>query len=148
MEKAYRDYGHDMDNTDSILECGLGFTCDFEKSEGFVGMEHVLSQKEEAKINGGLKRRMAQILLKDPDKFLHHGEILWRNGERVSEIRSASYGHYLGGAVGLSMLESEQPINKEFIDKGEWEVEVDNTKIPCKLSFAPLYDRKNERIKV
>jgi glycine cleavage system aminomethyltransferase T len=31
MEKAYRDYGHDMDNTDSIIEAGLGFTCDFTK---------------------------------------------------------------------------------------------------------------------
>jgi len=31
MEKGYRDYGHDMDNTDTVLECGLGFCCDFEK---------------------------------------------------------------------------------------------------------------------
>ena len=25
MEKGYRDYGHDIDNTDSVLEAGLGF---------------------------------------------------------------------------------------------------------------------------
>ena len=28
MEKAYRDYGHDIDNTDSVLEAGLGFAAD------------------------------------------------------------------------------------------------------------------------
>jgi glycine cleavage system aminomethyltransferase T len=25
MEKGYRDYGHDIDNTDTPLEAGLGF---------------------------------------------------------------------------------------------------------------------------
>ena len=24
LEKGYRDYGHDMDNTDTLLECGFG----------------------------------------------------------------------------------------------------------------------------
>ena len=41
MEKGYRDYGHDMDNTDTLLEVGLGFTCDFEKEGGFIGKEAV-----------------------------------------------------------------------------------------------------------
>ena len=31
MEKGYRDYGHDMDNTDTLVEAGLAFTCDFEQ---------------------------------------------------------------------------------------------------------------------
>jgi hypothetical protein len=28
MEKAYRDYGHDIDNTDNIISVGLSFTVD------------------------------------------------------------------------------------------------------------------------
>ena len=39
MEKGYRYYGVDVDNTDRILETGLGFTCDFEKPGGFIGDE-------------------------------------------------------------------------------------------------------------
>src|ERR1700722_9188168 len=31
MEKGYRDYGHDIDNTDSVLEAGLGFAVDLKK---------------------------------------------------------------------------------------------------------------------
>ena len=48
-EKGYRDYGHDMDNTDTILEVGLGFTCDFEKPSGFIGMDAVLEHKRRSK---------------------------------------------------------------------------------------------------
>ena len=31
MEKGYRDYGHDIDNTDSVLEAGLGFAVALDK---------------------------------------------------------------------------------------------------------------------
>lgn len=96
MEKAYRDYGHDIDNTDTLVECGLAFTCDLKKDEGFIGMQYVIDQKRELKAQGGLKKRMAQVLVNDPDYFLHHGEILYRNGEVISDVRSASYGHTLG----------------------------------------------------
>lgn len=96
MEKAYRDYGHDIDNTDTLVECGLSFTSDFEKSGAFIGMDHVINQRRELKEKGGLNKRMAQVLVNDPQYFLHHGEILFKNGEMISDIRSASYGHTLG----------------------------------------------------
>ena len=41
MEKGYRDYGHDIDNTDSVLEAGLGFAVDLDKPGGFIGREAV-----------------------------------------------------------------------------------------------------------
>jgi glycine cleavage system aminomethyltransferase T len=148
MEKGYRDYGHDMDNTDTLLECGLGFTCDFEKSGGFIGIEKVLSQKQLSLEEGGLKKRMAQVLLEDPHPLLHHGEVVYRDGEMFSDIRSASYGHSLGGAVGLTMLEAPEPINKSFITSGRWEVAIGNDLYPCKISLAPMYDPKNKKVKV
>ena len=37
MEKGYRDYGHDIDNTDTVLEAGLGFAVDLKKPGGFIG---------------------------------------------------------------------------------------------------------------
>lgn len=146
LEKAYRDYGHDIDNTDTIVEAGLSFTCDFNKDNGFIGMDHVLKQKQEAKERGGLTKRMAQILLEDPEPLLHHGEVLWRNGERIAEVRSASYGHTLKGAVGLCMLESKDIINLDFLRSGEWSVEIGNRKYPSKVSFSPLYDPKGKKI--
>ncbi|MEO8842648.1 MAG: FAD-dependent oxidoreductase, partial [Kofleriaceae bacterium] len=62
MEKGYRDYGHDIDNTDSVLEAGLGFAVDLKKPGGFLGKEAVLAKKA----LGPLTRRIVQILVKDP----------------------------------------------------------------------------------
>jgi glycine cleavage system aminomethyltransferase T/glycine/D-amino acid oxidase-like deaminating enzyme len=147
LEKGYRDYGHDMDNTDTLLECGLAFTCDFNKPDGFIGKEHVEKQRKSSKAQGGLLKRMASILVKDPDAILMHGEVLWRNGHRVSEVRVGSYGHTLGGAVGLAMLESKEVINKSWIADGDWQVEIADKFYPCELSLSPFYDPKNLRIK-
>ena len=36
--------------------------------------------------------------------MMYHAEVVWRNGVRVGDIRAASYGHTLGGAVGLGYL--------------------------------------------
>ena len=57
IEKAYRDYGWDIDNTDTPLEVGLGFAVDFDKPSGFIGKDALLRQKEE----GILKHRLTQI---------------------------------------------------------------------------------------
>ena len=45
MEKGYRDYGHDIDNTDTVLEAGLGFAVALDKPGGFIGRDAVLAQK-------------------------------------------------------------------------------------------------------
>ena len=137
-----------MDNTDTLLECGLGFTCDFNKEREFIGQTRVLEQKETAKEQGGLRRRMVNVLLSNPEPLMHHGEILWRNGTPMSDIRAASYGHTLGGAVGLAMLESsDSGITKNFMQEGEWQVEIGSQKYPCRVSLAPFYDPKSLRVK-
>ena len=139
-----------MDNTDTLLECGLGFTCDFTKEREFIGQLRVLDQKAAAKEQGGLRRRMVNVLLSDPEPLMHHGEVLWRNGKPISDIRVASYGHTLGGSVGLTMLESgsdDQGITKSFLQEGKWEVEIGNKMYPCQVSLAPFYDPKSLRVK-
>ena len=54
MEKGYRDYGHDIDNTDGPYEAGLGFALDLNKPDGFIGKEAVLA----GKARGPLTRRL------------------------------------------------------------------------------------------
>lgn len=152
MEKGYRDYGHDMDNTDTLLECGLGFTCDFEKEGGFLGMEKVLEQKKQRKADGGLKKRLVQVFVPGDD-MLHHGEVLMNGGKMISEIRSSSYGHSLGGSVGLTMLEipqgcPDQVVNKEYIKNGDWNIYSGGEYKPCVVSLSPLYDPKSLNIKM
>ncbi len=85
MEKGYRDYGHDIDNTDSVLEAGLGFAVDLKKPGGFIGKEAVLAKKAA----GPLKQRLVQVLVQDPEPMLFHAEVVRRDGKPVGYVRAA-----------------------------------------------------------
>jgi glycine cleavage system aminomethyltransferase T/glycine/D-amino acid oxidase-like deaminating enzyme len=143
MEKAYRDYGHDIDNTDTVLEAGLGFAVDLKKPDGFIGRDAVLAQKAA----GPLRKRLVQLLVTDPEPLLFHAEVVHRNGTPMGYLRAASYGHTLGGAVGLVMVEAQEPITQAYLDDGRWEIDIAGTRYPAKLSLRPLYDPDNTKIK-
>jgi glycine cleavage system aminomethyltransferase T len=143
MEKGYRDYGHDIDNTDSVLEAGLGFAVALDKPDGFIGRDAVLAKKAE----GPLTRRLLQVQLTDPEPMLFHAEVVHRDGKPVGYVRAASYGHTLGGAVGLALVDAGEPLDQAWVDAGRWQVDVAGTLHPAIASLRPLYDPKNERIK-
>jgi glycine cleavage system aminomethyltransferase T len=144
MEKGYRDYGHDIDNTDSVLEAGLGFAVALDKPGGFIGRDAVLAKKAA----GPLTRRLVQVLLTDPEPLMFHGEVVRRDGVAVGYVRAASYGFTVGGAVGLAMVDPGRPVGKEYLDTGEWTVEIAGSTYPARVSLRPLYDPGNARIKM
>jgi glycine cleavage system aminomethyltransferase T/glycine/D-amino acid oxidase-like deaminating enzyme len=144
LEKAYRDYGHDIDNLDSPYAVGLGFTVDLEKSIDFIGKEACLKQKE----SGIIVRRLVQFLLEDPQPLLHGGEPIYRDGVRVGDIHTGGYGHTLGGAVGLGPINFEGGVSKEYIQAGKFELEVVGERYPARASLRPMYDPKNEKVKI
>ncbi len=143
MEKGYRDYGHDIDNTDSVLEAGLGFAVDLEKAGGFIGRDAVLAKKAA----GPLTRRLVQVLVKDPQPLLFHAEIVRRDGRPVGYVRAASYGHTLGGAVGLAMVDGGEPIDQAWLERGRWEVDIAGKLYPAIASLRPLYDPQMKRVR-
>lgn len=140
LEKAYRDYGHDLDNTDGPYEAGLGFALDLNKPEGFIGKDAVTAYKAK----GPLTRRLVQVLVKDPEPLMYHAEVIRRDGAPVGYIRAASYGHTLGGAVGLAMIEPKVPvpIDAEYLRTGRWEVDIAGRLYPAVVSAQPLYESK------
>jgi len=143
LEKAYRDYGHDIDNTDTPLEVGLGFAVDFDKPGGFIGREALLRQKE----SGALKHRLVQFLLEDPEPLLYGGEPIYRDGERVGYLRTGGYGHTLGGAVGLGHIKNEEGVTAEFVKSEGYEIEVASVCYPARASLRPMYDPKGTRVR-
>jgi len=144
MEKGYRDYGHDIDNTDTVLEAGLGFAVALDKPGGFIGRDAVLAQKA----RGTLSRRLVQVLVKDPEPLMFHAEVVRRNGTPAGYIRSASYGFTLGGAVGLAMIDADEPIDRAYLDSGEWTVQIGASVYPAVASLRPMYDPGNKRIQM
>ena len=141
MEKGYRDYGHDIDNTDSVLEAGLGFAVALDKPD-FIGKSAVEAKKAE----GPLKKRLVQIKLDDPEPMMFHAEIVHRNGIPLGYTRAASYGHTLGAAVGLAMIEADEPITQAFLDNGQWTVNIAGNIHSATASLKPMYDPTNSRI--
>ena len=141
LEKGYRDYGHDIDNTDALLEVGLGFTVD--ETHDFIGR----AAWERQRSAGLPRRRLVQLLLHDPEPMLHHGEIVYRDGVAVGDVRAGSYGHTLGGAVGLAMVEASEPITPDVLAASVWEVDIAGRRWPVTASLRPLYDPTNARIR-
>ncbi|MEJ2661173.1 MAG: FAD-dependent oxidoreductase [Desulfobacteraceae bacterium] len=143
MEKGYRDYGHDMDNTDDPYETGLGFTVKLDKPADFFGK----AACAEKKARGLPKRRLAQVKVEDPDPLLFHGEVVYRDGTPAGHVRSGSYGYTLGGAVGLFMIEADRSVDQAYVDAGKWEIDIAGKMYPASVSLRPMYDPEMERIK-
>jgi glycine cleavage system aminomethyltransferase T len=142
IEKGYRDYGVDMDNSDTPLEAGLGFVVDFSKD--FIGKAALLRQKD----SGALTRRLVQILLTEPEPLLFGREPCLRDGKVIGYLRSAAYAHHLGGACGLALLEIPEGVTAETLKSGKIEVECLDGLITAIASLAPLYDPKSLRVRV
>jgi glycine cleavage system aminomethyltransferase T/glycine/D-amino acid oxidase-like deaminating enzyme len=147
MEKGYRDYGHDIDNTDTVLEAGLGFAVDLKKPGGFLGKDAVVAQKA----RGPLARRLVQVLVRDPEPMMFHAEVVRCDDRPCGYVRAASYGHTLGGAVGLAMIDAAAVpggvIDAAAIGRARWDVEIAGARYPATVSLRPLYDPDNARIK-
>ena len=143
LEKAYRDFGVDVDNTDNPIEAGLGFAVRLDKPGGFIGRDALA----ELKASGVPKRRMLQFLLSDPEPLLHGNETIYLDGKDVGHIQVGAYGHSLGGAVGIGFAEHDVPLTAETISGGQWKIDVAGTSVSAQASLKPLFDPSMERIK-
>ena len=140
IEKAFRHFGHDITDEDHVLEAGLGFAVRLNKQD-FIGREAVLRKQE-----AGLKRRMLQFKLDDPQPLLFHNEAVVRDGKIVSIVTSGNYGHHLGGAIGLGYVPCEGESEADVLGS-TYEIEIAGTRVPATASLAPMYDPKSERVR-
>jgi 4-methylaminobutanoate oxidase (formaldehyde-forming) len=141
IEKAYREYAHDMDNTHTPFEAGLQQFVRFDKPGGFIGREALLRHREK----GLFKERLVQFLLQDPEPLLYGTEVIYRDGESVGYLQTGGYGFTLGGAVGLGFIEHEGGVSDEFIHSGSYEIDIAGERCPAVASLRPLYDPTNAR---
>jgi 4-methylaminobutanoate oxidase (formaldehyde-forming) len=143
IEKGYRDWPHDIGPADTPLEAGLGFTCDWNKPDGFVGRAAL----DTLRAAGVPRRRLVQFLLADPEALVYHNEPIYRDGERVGFVTSGMYGHSLGAAVALGYVANADGCSDAYIDSGRYEIELAARRVPARASLAPLYDPKSLRVR-
>ncbi|TNF87705.1 MAG: FAD-dependent oxidoreductase [Gammaproteobacteria bacterium] len=144
IEKKFVHYGHDIADQDTPLECGMGFVCNFDKDIAFIGRDAILEQKE---TRGFMYKRLVQFLLQDPEVTLYHHEPILRDGVIVGHLTSGDYGHTLGGAVGLGYVEVEEEVTQDYIDSGNFAIDVGGYHVPARASLSAMYDPRAERMR-
>jgi heterotetrameric sarcosine oxidase gamma subunit len=148
LEKGYRDFGVDIDNTDNPLEAGLGFAVAWDKPGGFTGQDALLR----ARAQGAPRNRVVGLLAEDPAVDLFGNEPVLRDGRRVGYVRAAAYGFTVGGAVGLAQVTSGDGgdggdgVTAGWLKSGEFRVRAGGGDVPARLQIAPFYDPQRLRI--
>ena len=141
LEKGYRDFGVDIDNTDTPLEMGLGFAVDLSKD--FIGRERLSTQRAA----GALPKRLVALRLDDPEPLLIGSEPLFADGAPVGYVRAGAFGHSLGASVGLAIIAHPGGVTAEYLKAKKFTVQVNDQRVPATLSFAPFYDPQGERVR-
>jgi glycine cleavage system T protein len=142
LEKGYRDFAVDIDNTDTPLQAGLGFVVDFSKPD-FIGRAALIAQKEA----GPLTRRLVQFLLKDAEPLLHGNEPILCDGVYVGYIRAGAHGPTLGASVGLGTVEHPEGVTPEFLRGHRFEIEINDRRFDATPSLSAFYDPRSERVR-
>lgn len=141
-EKAFRHWGHDIGDEDTPIEAGLGFVCKLNTEIPFIGREALLAQKK-----NGVTQRLVSFLLEDPEPICYHNEPIWRDGVIVGQLTSGSYGHALGGAVGMGYVSNKSGVDAGWVNAGSYEIQVAGKRYSARASLSPFYDPKSKRVK-
>ena len=142
IEKKICHFGQDITDEDTPFEAGLGFVCHFDKGVVFIGHDASLAIRNAKKPP---VKRLVQFLLQDPEAILYHHEPIIRNGQTVGFLTSGNYGHTLGGAVGLGYVHHAAGVTQDYLNSGEFAIDVGGQPIPTKASLRALYDPQGTR---
>jgi 4-methylaminobutanoate oxidase (formaldehyde-forming) len=143
VEKAYRAWGHDICDLDTVVESGLTFAVAQDKGVDFIGREAVLRQLDE-----GVTRRLAVFSLEDPEPLLLGNEPIWRDGQLVGRTTSGAFGHTLGVSVGMGYVENPDGVTPDWVRGGTYELEVATERFPAKVRLTAPYDPRGRRVRM
>jgi len=123
-------YGHEIDETTTLLEANLGWICKLSKSE-FIGRDRLLKQKEE-----GVKRKLIGFEVTDSG-IARDGQDVLIDARRVGQVTSGSPAPYLKRNIGMAYV----PV--EFAIEGrEIEIDVRGRLVSARVVSMPFYKRK------
>ena len=100
LEMGYALYGHELSDTISPLEAGLGWITKLDKGN-FVGRSALLAQKEQ-----GVPRRLVGFMMDDPG--IPRAEYpVYSDGREVGIVTSGTQSPSLRRGVGLALIETD-----------------------------------------
>ena len=133
LEAAMALYGHEIDETTTLLEANLGWICKLNKGE-FTGRERLARQKEE-----GVRQRLVGFEMTERGIARDAQEVLV-GGERVGRVTSGSPAPFLKKNIGLAYVPTQ------FAQEGqEIQIDVRGRLVGATVVKTPFYKReKNE----
>jgi 4-methylaminobutanoate oxidase (formaldehyde-forming) len=144
LEKGYRAFGRELTPDYNPVEAGLLFACKLGTDVGFLGREAV----EKARA-AGPRRRLASIVLADPDAMMWGGELVLRDGVPVGQVTSAAWGETVGAAVGLGYVRDPagSPVTRDIFETGAFAVSVAGRLVPAAAGLKAPYDPASSRVR-
>jgi aminomethyltransferase len=122
-------YGHEIDETTTLLEANLGWICKLNKGE-FIGRERLQKQKEE-----GIKRKLIGFEVTDRG-IARDGQEVLVDGLRVGRVTSGSPAPSLKKNIGMAYV----PV--EFTNEGRAiEIDVRGRLVSGQIVPLPFYKR-------
>jgi aminomethyltransferase len=130
LEAGMALYGHEIDETTTLLEANLGWICKLNKGD-FIGREALAKQKEE-----GVKRRLVGFEVTERGIARDDHEIVI-NGVRAGRVTSGSPAPYLKKNIGMGYVPSE------FANEGQLiEIDVRGRLVSAEIVKTPFYKRE------
>ena len=142
LEKGYRAWSSDIGPDHTPDEAGLGWAVKMRSNIQFKGRDAIAAQRE-----AGVKKMLATFTT-DANTILSGRETIYRNGDRCGWLSSGGFGHSLNKSIGMGYVRADHVIDRDYVLNGDYELEVATLRVPAKVTLAPLYDPKMERVKV
>ena len=125
-------YGHEIDETTTLLEANLGWITKLNKSD-FIGRDRLLAQKEE-----GIGRKLVGFEVTDRG-IARDGQDVLIDGQRVGRVTSGSPAPFLKKNIGMAYV----PV--EFANEGRAiEIDVRGRMVAAQIVPLPFYKRPKQ----
>jgi aminomethyltransferase len=122
-------YGHEIDETTTLLEANLGWITKLNKDD-FIGREALARQKEE-----GLKRKLVGFEVNDRG-IARDGQEVFIEGQRAGKVTSGSPAPFLKKNIGMAYV----PL--QYANAGQAiEIDVRGRMVNAKIVPLPFYKR-------
>ncbi|MDX6610897.1 MAG: aminomethyltransferase [Blastocatellia bacterium] len=132
LEAGMALYGHEIDETTTLLEANLGWICKLGKGD-FIGREALVKQKE-----AGVTKRLAGFEITERGIARDDQEVLV-DGQRVGRVTSGSPAPFLKKNIGMAYL----PL--EFTNAyQEIQVDVRGRLVSARIVPTPFYKREKK----
>ena len=129
LEAGYPLYGHELDETITLLEAGLGWICKLQKG-AFIGREALLRQKRE-----GLRRRLVGLEMMSR-AIARDGYPLFVGQEQVGAVTSGSVAPFLKKNIALAYVPVESSEAGTTLEVG-----IRARREPARIVPLPFYKR-------